>query len=406
MTVQILASSRKSSTGCSKNLELGNERLKGHTVIMLKIQKQALLTIMVLLGLLGFMSNSHASDVARIKDMAKIQGTEGEYLTGYGIVFGLNGTGDGGSMLTANALASLLESLNMTVDANSLKPKNVASVILTAKLDPNAAVGSLIDIQVSAVTASSLEGGILVQTPLTSTDGTTAVIAQGSISIGGFNIKSGAGNSFRKNHAQVGRIPNGGTVKIPMNGDFIKDNKITWVLNNSDFNTAAAVAKSINTSFGKGTARAKSSNQIDVSVPEEFLAEPVSFVALMSDLEARSDAPARVIVNERTGTIIVGRKVKLTEAAVAHGNLKVIVNTYYDVSQPRAFASSGQTVVTPEVNTDVQDKAARVLRVPDTSTVSDVVGVLNDIGASARDIIAILQALKLAGSLQAELILM
>ncbi len=373
---------------------------------MLKIQKQALVCIVVLLGLLSFISDSQASDVVRIKDMARLQGTESEYLTGYGIVFGLNGTGDGGSQLTANALASLLESLNMTVDANSLKPKNVASVILTAKIDPNAAVGSLVDIKVSAVTASSLEGGVLVQTPLTSTDGTTAVIAQGSISIGGFNIKSGAGNSFRKNHAQVGRIPGGGTVKTAMGGDFVIDNKVTWILNNSDFSTAAAVAKSINTSFGKGIAKAQNSNQIDVSVPEDFIDEPVTFIALLGELEARSDAPARVIVNERTGTIIVGKKVKLSEAAVAHGNLKVIVNTYYDVSQPRAFARSGQTVVTPEVNTDVQDKVARVLRVPDTSTVSDVVGVLNDIGASARDIIAILQALKLAGSLQAELILM
>jgi len=373
---------------------------------MLKIQKQALITILILLGLLNFVGYSNASGVARIKDMAKIQGTEGEYLTGYGIVFGLNGTGDGGSMLTANALASLLESLNMTVDANSLKPKNVASVILTAKLDPNAAVGSVIDINVSAVTASSLEGGILVQTPLTSTDGTVAVIAQGSISIGGFNIKSGAGNSFRKNHAQVGRIPGGGTVQVAMDGSFINENIITWILNNGDFNTAAAVAKSINTSFGKGTAKAKSSNQIDVTVPQDFQEEPIAFIALMSDLEARSDAPARVVVNERTGTIIVGKKVKLKEAAVAHGNLKVVINTYYDVSQPQAFSSSGQTVVTPEVNTDVQDKAARVLRVPDTSTVSDVVGVLKDIGASARDIIAILQALKLAGSLQAELVMM
>lgn len=380
--------------------------LKGHAVIMVRIQKQALFTIVVLLGLLGFLGDSHASDVARIKDMATLQGTGGEYLTGYGIVFGLNGTGDGGSMLTANALASLLESLNMTVDANSLKPKNVASVILTAKLDPNAAVGSLIDIKVSAVTASSLEGGVLVQTPLTSTNGTTAVIAQGSISIGGFNIKSGSGNSFRKNHAQVGRIPGGGTVRVAMGGNFVVDNKVTWILNSSDFNTADAVAKSINTSFGKGTAKAKSSNQIDVIIPADFIEEPVSFVAMLGELEARSDAPARVIVNERTGTIIVGKKVKLTEAAVAHGNLKVIINTFYDVSQPRAFARTGQTVVTPEVNTDVQDKVARVLRVPDTSTVSDVVGVLNDIGASARDIIAILQALKLAGSLQAELILM
>ncbi len=278
---------------------------------------------------------------------------------------------------------------------------------MTARLDPNTGLGSTIDVEVSSfLDASSLEGGRLIMTPLQAVDGTLCVLASGSISIGGFNIKSGAGNSFRKNHAQVGMIPNGGVVKAELPGEFVQEGHVTWLLHHSDFTTSSEVAKAINRSFGDGLARAENANRIKVALPESFAADPVGFVAQMGELMARSDAPARVVLNERTGTIIVGRNVKLKEAAGAHGNLKVEVSTYYDVSQPRAFARVGRTVVTPDVNTDVQDKTARVLRVPPTSTVADVVGVLNDIGASARDIIAILEALKKAGSLQAELVVM
>lgn len=346
---------------------------------------------------------------SRIKDMAAIEGTTDEPLLGYGLVVGLNGTGDGGSsQSTINSIATMLENLGVTVDPAQIKPKNVAAVIVTGNLDPNANAGGRIDVTVNSLNdASSLEGGQLIMTPLKAVDGTICVLAQGSISIGGFNIKSGAGNSFRKNHSLVGIIPNGGTVKEGLQGSFInEDGQMAWLLHSPDFSTAADVAKSINRSFGARVAKANDAQRIQVTVPKEFQAEPVMFIAQMGELMATADAPARVVLNERTGTIIVGKNVKLREAAVAHGNLKVVVNTYYDVSQPRAFSRRGDTVVVPEVNTDVQDHDARVLRVPDTSTVADVVGVLNDIGASPRDIIAILEALKQAGSLQADLVLM
>ncbi len=344
---------------------------------------------------------------SRIKDLAKLQGTTREPLSGVGLVIGLNGSGDSaGSDLVHNNIAALLEKHGVTVPP-SISTKNVAAVMVSAMLDPNAPLGSTVDVKVSSyLEASSLEGGTLIMTPLMDHKGRLSVLAEGSVSIGGFNIKSGANNSFRKNHAQVGTIPNGGIVKVELGGTFAKNNSITWLLVQPDFSTADQMAQTINNRYGMELARANSSAAVQVKIPEGFQGNPVSFVADMGKLNTSYDMPAKVVVNERTGTIIVGKNVKLREAAVAHGTLKVVVSTYYDVSQPRAFSRSGETVVTPDVNTDVQDKEARVLRVPDTSTVADVVGVLNDIGASPRDIIAILEALKRVGSLQADLEIM
>jgi flagellar P-ring protein precursor FlgI len=367
-----------------------------------------LTALLVVLAAVVVLTPSAAQETSRLKDLAFLEGTTKEPLVGYGLVVGLNGSGDGYSVEnTSNSIAMLLEKLDVTISPRDLKAKNVAAVIVTGTLDPNTNVGGLIDVKVNSLNdATSLEGGHLVMTPLRAADGTICVLAQGSVSIGGFNVKSGAGNSYRKNHAQAGLVSNGGSVKVRLDGNFIRGGRLAWLLHNPDFVTASAVAASINRNFGSGTAQAKDAQRIQVTIPVEESTDPVGFIARMSELEARSDAVARVVVNERTGTIIVGKNVQLKEAAVAHGNLKVIVNTYYDVSQPSSFSRRGDTVVVPEVNTDVQDHEAQVLRVPDTSTVADVVGVLNDIGASPRDIIAILEALKRAGSLQAELILM
>jgi flagellar P-ring protein precursor FlgI len=347
-------------------------------------------------------------DTSRIKDLAILEGTTEEPLVGYGLVVGLNGTGDSYSVEnTANSIATLLEKLDVTISPADLKARNVAAVIVTGTLDPNTNVGGRIDVKVNSLNdASSLEGGHLVMTPLRAADGTLCVLAQGSVSIGGFNIKSGAGNGYRKNHTQAGLVAGGGTVKMPLNGSFMNGTEVAWLLHNPDFITASEVAATINRSFGAGTALAQDAQRIQVTIPAAENENPVGFIARMSELESRSDTKARVVVNERTGTIIVGKNVKLGEAAVAHGHLKVVISTYYNVSQPNAFARRGETVTTPEVYTDVEEKEAQVLRIPDTSTVADVVSVLNDIGATPRDIIAILEALKRSGSLQAQLILM
>ncbi|MEZ4388792.1 MAG: flagellar basal body P-ring protein FlgI [Candidatus Krumholzibacteriia bacterium] len=351
---------------------------------------------------------SPAGVTSRIKDVAFLEGTSPEPLVGYGLVTGLGGTGDGQSSdFTVTSLTAMLERLGVTVDPALIRLKNVAAVVITASVDPTAGEGERVDVQVASVgDASSLEGGTLIMSPLKAASGQVVVVAQGPVSIGGFNIKSGAGNSFRKNHSTVGMVPGGGTVRKPLTGAFVHDGKVAWLLHHADFATASAIAGVIDGRFGPGTAVASGSHRVEVAVPAEFGGSPVDFIAEMGALPTLSDAPARVVFNERTGTIIVGQNVQLKEAAVAHGNLKVEVKTFYDVSQPTAFSTGGKTAITPDVNTSVQDHAAHVLRVPETSTVADVVAVLNDIGASPRDIIAILQALKTAGALQAELVIM
>ncbi len=351
---------------------------------------------------------SGAAD-SRIKDLASLEGMTLEPLLGYGLVVGLNGTGDGQSAdFTVSSLSTMLERLGVTVDPAHIKLKNVAAVLVTAKLDPTASAGSQVDATVSSLgDCSSLEGGLLIMTPLKAADGRVCVLAQGSISIGGFNIRSGANNSFRKNHATVGMIPGGGKVTARLGGNFIKQGRVSWLLHYPDFHTASRVVDAINGRFGAKIARAEDAMRIEVQVPESYRDEPVSFIASMGLLRAESDIPARVVVNERTGTIIVGQNVIIREAAVAHGSLKVEIKTYFDVSQPPSnWQGGGQTVVVPDVRTDVQDSEVSVAHLPEMSTVADVVAVLNEAGATARDIIAILQALKQAGALQAELVIM
>lgn len=380
--------------------------MNGHRGIIKGIATGAL--ALALLGAWARATAALPADESRIKDLALLEGTSPEPLVGYGLVIGLNGTGDspraGG---TSASLATLLERLDVTVAPGDIKAKNVAEVMITAELDPNASAGGRIDVKVSSMNdAGSLEGGTLVMTPLKSMDGVVRVVAQGSVSLGGFNVNAGSGNSVRKNHAQAGIISNGGTVRVPMGGTWQQGGKLAWLLHSPDFQTSAAVAASINKEFGAGVALARDAQRVEVTIPAAMGADPVSFVAAMGQLSAASDAPARVVLNERTGTIIVGKNVKLKEAAVAHGTLKVIVSTVYDVSQPQPMSQGGQTVVTPDVRADTAEHDAHVLRVPDTSTVADVVAVLNEIGATPRDIIAILEALKQAGSLQADLVVM
>ncbi|MBC8425364.1 flagellar basal body P-ring protein FlgI [bacterium] len=369
-------------------------------------QTARLTTIIVLVLLQAFVAG--AGQASRIKDLAGLAGSEREPLLGYGLVVGLNGTGDGQSAaFTTQSLVAMLERLDVTVDPSVVKLKNVAAVLLTAQADPGATPGARIDVTVSSLgDCSSLEGGMLIMSPLKGADGRSYAIAQGPVSIGGFNVAGGAGNSFRKNHSTVGRIPNGAKIEIEMPGGFYADGRMAWLLHSPDFATAQRVADAINLVFGGSTARAVSAQRVDVHVPVSFHEQPVDFIARMGELSATSDQVARVVINERTGTIIVGAGVVLREAAVAHGNMKVVIRTSYDVSQPNSFNESGRTVVTPSVVTDVQEKEASVIHVPQTGTVSDVVAVLNEVGASPRDIIAILQALKQAGALQAELIIM
>lgn len=340
----------------------------------------------------------------RVKDIARFDDESSVPLIGTGLVIGLAGTGDGnGFSASIEALVRNLEQLGVSVDAAGLRTKNVAMVQVTATVRSRARQGSRFGVTVSSIgDAKSLEGGTLLAVALTGvTDGEVYGVASGQVSIGGFNVESGANNRVQKNHATVGLVTDGGQVvrELPA---LPEREAIGLLLNYPDRTTASNLARAINAQF-PGTARAEDAGYVRVSLPAEWNHDVVGFQAQLEVVRTEIDSKARVVVNERTGTIVVGGGVRLREAAIAHGSLNIEIRTRYRVSQPNSFNESGQTVVVPDVQTFVNDQEAHVLRLPDTATVQDIVDVLNGMGASPRDIIAMLQALKAAGSLQAEL---
>lgn len=340
----------------------------------------------------------------RIKDIVRFDDEVQVPLIGTGLVIGLAGTGDGnGFSASIEALVRNLERLGVTVDANGLRTKNVAMVQVTANVRSRARAGDRFDVTVSSIgDAKSLQGGTLLAAALTGvTDGEVYAISSGQVSIGGFNVEGGANNRVQKNHATVGMISQGGQIHRRLPGAPRSDD-VGLLLNHPDRRTASNVARSINRAF-PSSARAEDAGFVRVLLPETWMDDPVGFMAALGALEAETDAKARVVVNERTGTIVVGGGVRLREAAIAHGSLNIEIRTRYNVSQPNSFNESGETVVTPNVQSFVDESEAHVLRLPDTVTVQDIVDVLNGMGASPRDIIAMLQALRAAGSLQAEL---
>lgn len=363
-----------------------------------------LCSLFLLVVLLVMTLPSQARGPERIKDIVRFDDEVSVPLIGTGLVIGLAGTGDGnGFTASIEALARNLERLGVTVDPRGMRTKNVAMVQITASVRSRARVGDRFDVTVSSIgDASSLEGGTLVVASLSGViDGDVYAIASGQVSIGGFNVEGGANNRIQKNHATVGMVTQGGQVERRLPGGPRSDD-IGLLLNHPDRKTASNVARSINTAF-PGSARAEDSGFVRVLLPEGWINDPVGFMAALGDLEAEIDAKARVVVNERTGTIVVGGGVRLREAAIAHGSLNIEIRTRYSVSQPNSFNESGETVVVPDVQSFVNESEAHVLRLPDTVTVQDIVDVLNGMGASPRDIIAMLQALRAAGSLQAEL---
>jgi len=345
---------------------------------------------------------------ARIKDIAGVSGASGEHLIGYGIIVGLSGTGDGAKTgFTNHSVASMMEKFGHTLDPDDIKLKNVAAVMVTAELPPYSRRGGSLDVTVSSLgDATSLEGGVLLMTPLLrQADGQQYAIAQGPVSIGGFNIDAGSGTTVRKNHSTVGRIPAGGRLISEWTGDLITDNRVELVLHNPDFTTAANMAGRINEAVGTEAARAFGGGRVSVWIPEERREDTIGFLSQVENLDVPTDLPARVVINERTGTVVVGRHVSLTDVAVAHGNLRVEIRTSYRASQPAAFGE-GQTLLIPDVSASVSDSGAQLAVLRDTGTVEDVARSLNELGVSPRDMVAIFQALKEAGALEADLVIM
>jgi flagellar P-ring protein precursor FlgI len=367
-------------------------------------------TSSLLVLLIATLAWSAQAEASRIKDVANIEGVRENQLIGYGLVTGLRTTGDSvvGAPFTIQSLISMLNKMgvNLTIDPKQITAKNVAAVIVTAKLPPFAKPGTQIDVVVSSIgDAKSLQGGTLLITPLKAPDGQVYAVAQGPVTLGGF-LGGKAGDSTLKNHTNVGRVPNGAIVEKEVAFDMAAWESVSIVLGNPDFTTALHVAEAIDHVFGKETAVPVSAGVVRVGIPQSYQGRMVQYLAAIEGLEVKVDQRARVVVNERTGTVVMGGQVRISTVAVAHGNLTIQVKTKLNVSQPNAPVignAAGQTVVTPEVETTVKEDEARLLLLEQSVTLSDVVRGLNSVGITPRDIVAILQALKAAGALQADL---
>jgi flagellar P-ring protein precursor FlgI len=341
----------------------------------------------------------------RIKDIASLQGAAPMQLIGYGLVVGLNKTGDGRqTIFSAQTLANMLLRFGVVVAPGQIQVANVAAVMVTAELPPFVRPGGRLDVTASSVgDARSLQGGTLVATPLRGPDGKVYAIAEGPLSIGGFGGGTG-GNTVQVNHLTVGRIPGGAIVQVGQQTALGQTSTILLSLHDPDYVTAERMATAISANLGDGTARAIDPATVEVAVPRQYQSSLADLMARLEPIPVDVDEPARVVINERTGTVVVGAGVKLAPAAVAHGNLSVRISRIYQVSQPAPF-SSGQTTVVPDQNVDVREGTARLIPLDEGATLESVVESLNALGATPRDIIAILQALKAAGALRAEIVI-
>jgi flagellar P-ring protein precursor FlgI len=363
--------------------------------------------LMAVLMLLLYFCAPAAEASTRIKDIAQIH-TENEIdLVGYGLIIGLDGTGDSkGTQFTMQSLANMMERMGLTVNADKLKIKNVAAVMVTARLSSNHGVGDRVDVTLSSIgDASSLQGGVLLMTQLSSSDGEVYILAQGPVSIGGFNVQVEDGNKIINNYTLVGRVPGGGKVTRRLEG-IPKSNDIMLSLQSPDYVTASRIMQKINVKYGL-TAYTEDAATVRVVVPDSlsYRNERAEFIADIGSMWISPDQRARVVINERTGTIVVGQHVSIAPVAIAHGNITVDISSRPVISQPEPF-SNGETVLTSEYQITIDNEIARVVQLNEIVSLADVAKALNLIGATPRDIIAIFEALKQAGALRAELLIL
>ena len=343
-----------------------------------------------------------ARAAVRVKELAEVQGARDNELYGYGLVVGLAGTGDTEQVLyTKQSIAGMLGRLGVRIDPKDIRARNVAAVMVTARLAAFSRPGVHLDVAVASMgNARSISGGVLLLTPLTAADGQVYAVAQGAVQVGGYDA-SGFGNTQRKNTPTSGRVVAGATVEravLPA----IASATLLLGLRRPDFTTANRVAVAINGALGAGTARALDAAAVEITVPEAFKADTVGLVAKVEALEVDADQRARVVVSERTGTVVAGERVRIRPVAVAHGGLQVSIASKPLVSQPNAF-SQGTTVTERSGSVSAVEEARGAVALPATSTVEDLVKALNLLGATPRDLIAILEAMKAAGALDAEL---
>lgn len=345
--------------------------------------------------------NSH---LVLIRDISTIAGIRENPLIGYGVVVGLRRTGDSQQTLfTTQTLANVLQRLGVQIQPALVQVRNIAAVMVTASLPPFAQPGTTIDVLVSSAgDAKSLEGGVLLLTALRAADGSVYAEAEGPLTLGGYTAGSAA-NSKQVNHATVGRISAGAVVERGAAVDLTRLSTISLVLREPDFSAARDVTAAINQDFNKPVASFVDSRRIDVSVPESGVPSVPLLIARVQNLAVSIHPPAKVVMNERTGTIVMGGDVKLSPVSVLHGDLTVEVSTTFSVSQPEPFSKNGQTVVVPQTDIQAKEGPARSIQLNAGASVEELINGLHAMGATAHDIVAILQAIKAAGGLQAEL---
>jgi flagellar P-ring protein FlgI len=353
------------------------------------------------------LSLARDAQAARVKDLTSIAGVRDNQLIGYGLVVGLNGTGDGNNTgFSGQTVSTMLRTMGLTIDAAKIRARNAAAVMVTATLPPFARTGGHVDVLVSSMgDAKSLQGGTLLLTPLRAPNGQIYAVAQGPVSIGGFAVRGKSGSSVQQNHPTVGQIANGALVEGEVGLQFNGREHIRMLLNTPDFTTSARLADTINMQLGADVARAVDSGTIEVQVLEPYRANVAAFVATLENMEVTPDQVAKVVLDERTGTVVIGENVRIATVAIAHGNLSIEIREEREVSQP-APLSQGRTTVTPKSEVKVKEDKSQVVLLSQAVTIRDLVRALNSIGASPRDLVAIFQAIKAAGALQAKLEIM
>ncbi|MCF7707922.1 MAG: flagellar basal body P-ring protein FlgI [Verrucomicrobia bacterium] len=343
----------------------------------------------------------------RIKDLTMVMGARENQLIGYGIVSGLAGDGDKNIVFTFQGIANMLQRFDVSVPPSTMSAKNAAAVMVTAEIPAFSKSGARLDVTVSAVgDAKSLQGGVLLQTPLIGADGKVYAVAQGPIAVGGFSAGTGGGGgaSVQKNHPTTGQIIGGALVEREIPSTIVRGDYIELLLREPDFTTAARMAEAISGKFD-GSAKAMDSATVRVTIPDILKDSIVEFIARVESVEVIPDVPARIVINERTGTVVANSRIQISNCAVSHGNLTISVASTLDVSQPSPLSQTGQTAVTPRTETSVTESNTAMVSLPKMPTIDEVAKGLNTLGVTPRDMMAIFQAMKQAGALQAELIL-
>ncbi len=369
------------------------------------MMKRFSLALALVTALTPLLPRPAAAQGVMLKDIAHVQGVTDNQLVGYGVIVGLNQTGDSTSVLfTSKTIQNILQTFGLSTTTTDVRTRDVAAVMVTAKLPPFAHSGDNVDVLVSSLgDATTLQGGTLVLTELRAANGLVYATAQGPVSVGGFSADTGTGNSISKNFVTAGRVPQGGVIARDMITNLNQDQAgFSYVLTTPDYKTAARTATALNARFGGGTARALDAETIRVNLPRRYQDDTVSFLADASDLRIDADQIAKVVINERTGTIVMGGDITLAPVAIAHGNLSITISTE---NQAVPGAPFGNNATVNQQNTTVKtaESGRKLIYITGAATLSQVVRALNTIGVSPRDLIAIVQALRINGSLQADI---